>query len=145
MLKFAHEPADSSSEEESMRKSMAVALVGGMLFAATPASARTIVLERDRAYGDNVSVNAVGEVNHPRALFVKVKSRPTNQRVRVLWNVFCSIPSGSSSTSGNFYRRTNVYERVRMPFANPTVCRLTATVQRTVGTGPLILVLLARV
>jgi hypothetical protein len=63
----------------------------------------------------------------------------------VIWNVFCDTPSGFGRTSGDFYRRTTVYERVRMPFANPTHCRLTATVQRTVGTGSLILVLLARV
>ena len=128
-----------------MRKSIAVALVGSVLFAAAPASARTIVLDRDRTTGDNSFVNADGEVNDPKALFVKVKTRPTNQRVRVIWNAFCDIPSGFSRTSGSFYRRTNVYERVRMPFANPTHCRLTATVQRTVGSGSLILVLLARV
>jgi hypothetical protein len=145
MLKFADGPADRSSEEASMRKTMAVALVGGMLFAATPASARTIVVGRDRTTGDNVSVNAVGDAHDPEALFVKVKTRPTDQRVRVIWNVFCSNPSGSSSTSGSFYRRTTVYERVRMPYANPDFCRLTATVQRTVGGGSLILVLLARV
>ncbi len=128
-----------------MRKSIAVALFGAVLFAAAPASARIIVLDRDRTHGDNALVNAEGEVNDPEALFVKVKTRPTNQRVRVIWNAFCDIPSGFSSTSGNFYRRTTVYERVRMPFANPTHCRLTASVQRTVGSGRLILVLLARV
>ena len=128
-----------------MRKPIAVAMVGAVLFAAAPASARDIVLDRDRTSGDNAFVNADGEVNDPKALFVKVKTRPTNQRVRVIWNAFCDIPSGFSRTSGSFYRRTNVYERVRMPFANPTHCRLTATVQRTVGSGSLILVLLARV
>jgi hypothetical protein len=128
-----------------MRKLIAVALFGAVVFAAAPASARMVVLDRDRTTGDNAFVNADGEVNDPNALFVKVKTRPTNQRVRVIWNVFCDIPSGFSRTSGSFYRRTTVYERVRMPFANPTHCRLTATVQRTVGTGPLVLVLLARV
>jgi hypothetical protein len=132
-------------EEASMRKSIAVALVGAVLFAAAPASARDVVLDRDRTTTDNAFVNADGEVDDPEALFVKVKTRPTNQRVRVIWNVFCDIPSGFSRTSGSFYRRTTVYERVRMPFANPTHCRLTATVQRTVGSGPLILVLIARV
>lgn len=128
-----------------MRKSIAIALFGAVLFAAAPASARIVVLDRDRTTGDNAFVNADGEVNDPEALFVKVKTRPTNQRVRVIWNAFCDIPSGFSSTSGSFYRRTTVYERVKMPFANPTHCRLTATVQRSVGGGRLILVLLARV
>jgi hypothetical protein len=128
-----------------MRKSIAVALFGAVLFTAAPASARVVVLDRDRTSGDNAFVNADGEVNDPEALFVKVKTRPTNQRVRVIWNAFCDTPSGFSRTSGSFYRRTTVYERVRMPFANPTHCRLTATVQRTVGTGSLILVVLARV
>jgi hypothetical protein len=128
-----------------MRKPIAVALVGGMLLVAAPASARIIVVDRDRAHGDNVFVNASGDVNDPEALFVKVKSRPTNQRVRVIWNVVCHRPSGSSSTSGDFYRRTTVYERVRMPFANPESCGFAATVQRTGGSGRLTLVLLARV
>ena len=128
-----------------MRKAIAVALVGGMLLAAAPASARIIVVDRDRAHGDYATANAIGSVNDPKAVFVKVKSDPTDKRVRVIWNVTCSRPSGQSATGGDFYRRTTVYEQLRMPFANPDICRYSATVQLTAGSARLTVVLLARV
>jgi hypothetical protein len=126
-----------------MRKPIAVALVGAILLAAAPASAGTIVV--DRANGDFATATANGNVREPKALFVKVKTNPTNKRVHVTWSVFCYQPGGSDSSSGDFSGRTTVYRQVRMPFANPGNCGFSATARLGAGTAHLTVVLLARV
>jgi hypothetical protein len=111
-----------------------------ILFTATPASARTIVVDRGRANGKFVAARAEGSVNGPRALFVKVKSRPTDLRVRVLWNTFCS----GGSNAGDFYARTAVVRQVRTS-ANPGTCSFAATAQLRDGGGRITVILLARI
>jgi hypothetical protein len=127
-----------------MRKPIAVALIGAtMLLAAPPANARSIVV--DRANGDYATATANGDVRDPKALFVKVKTNPTNKRVHVTWSVFCYRPGGSGSSSGDFSGRTSMYKQVRMPFANPGNCGFSATARLSAGSAHLTVVLLARV
>jgi hypothetical protein len=128
--------------EASMRKPMAIALVAAMLLVAAPAQARVVVIDRGRGSGDFPTASASGTVNDPEALIVQVKSRPTNQRVRVFWNLFCHGPSGA--TAGDYIRRTTTEKQVRMPSPNPDTCTFSATVQLE-GSGRVTVVLLASV
>jgi hypothetical protein len=121
---------------------MAIALVAAMLLVATPAQARVVVIDRGRGNGEFATASASGTVNNPEALIVKVTSRPTNQRVRVLWNVFCYGPSGA--TAGDYVRRTTTEKQLRMPSPNPDSCTVSATLQ-LLGSGRVTVVLLARV
>ncbi|HEY3214141.1 MAG TPA: hypothetical protein VGL16_13150 [Actinomycetota bacterium] len=102
-------------------------------------------MDRDRGYGDGATATPNGNVTHPNALFVKVKTNPRDKRVHVIWNVQCYSGEGFGSSSGDFYRRTTAYKRVRMPFDNPGTCGFYATVELTSGSANLTAVLLARI
>jgi hypothetical protein len=116
---------------------VAVALV----LNATPASARIIVVDRAEAHGLFASVQAQGDVNHPKAIFVEVRSRPTRQHVSVLWNVFCD----DGATSGDFQARTPIEQRELRLTDDPDSCTFAATGALLEGGRRIVVVLLARV
>lgn len=129
------------------RKVFGVLVVVAMLLNATPASARTIEVDRARARssGGFASASATGTVDDPKALIVKVTSRPTNQPVRVIWNVFCGRGSVSGSRSGDFTVRTRIRKELKMPYADPDYCTFAATISLIHGRGRITVILLARV
>ena len=130
-----------------MTRKLIGVLVAVMLLNATPASARTIEIDRARARssGGFASAQAQGSVDDPKALIVEVISRPTNQPVRVLWNVFCGRGSEADARAGEFNVRTKVRKKLRMPYADPDGCSFAATVALIDGTGRITVILLARV
>jgi hypothetical protein len=124
---------------------IASTLVMTILTIATPAEARVVVVDRASARGDFAIAVASGNVDSPNALFVKVKSRPTGQRVDVFWNVVCSRGSGAGSRDGDFSGQTSIRRQVRMPYANPDSCTFAASAQLSDGSGRIVVILQARV
>ena len=129
------------------RKLLGVLVVVVMLLNATPASARTIEVDRGRARasGGFASASASGTVDDPKALIIKVTSRPTHQRVRVLWNVFCGRGSVSAARAGDFTMRTRIRKKLNMPYADPDYCTFAATISLSDGRGRITVILQARV
>jgi hypothetical protein len=120
-----------------MRKLASGVLCVAMLLVATPASARTVEVDRAsaRSKGGFASANVQGRVDDPRALFVKVTSNPTRQRIRVIWNVFCWRGQDSAARSGDFTSRTRIRRELPISLSNPDYCTFAATTVLEGGEG----------
>ena len=127
-----------------IRRTALVALaVAVALGTSTPAHASIKRIGKCSARGNYATCVASGSVNHPHALFVKVASRP-RQRVAVYWSTVCSRGYGAGSKSGSFKARTPVRRQVKMAYAAPDDCTMSASAQLT-HKGGLRVKLLARV
>src|SRR4051812_22092623 len=84
------------------------------------------------AHGDFAVAVASANVNHPHALYVRVKSRP-HQRASGAYTVVCSRGFGAGSKSANFHGRTTFYRRMRMPYHRPSSCSVSADAQLSHG------------
>lgn len=85
-----------------------------------------------RANGDFAICVASGSVNRPKALYVHVSSVPS-QRVSGAWDVVCSKGLGAGSKSGSFSGRTRLRRKLRMPYARPDSCTVSADAQLSHG------------
>ena len=81
-----------------------------------------------RAQGGYATCVAAGSVNHPKALFVKVGSSPS-QHVTVYWSTVCTKNSGAGSKSGHFSATTPVLRKIRMAYTAPDSCTVSADAQ----------------
>ena len=128
-----------------MRKMFGVAITAITLIAATAATARadTVVIDRARARGNYAVAQASGSINHPKRIWVKVKSRP-RQRADGAWSMTCTRGSGAGSRDGRHSGTTPYRQRLRMPYPQPDSCSVAANAQLS-GSGRIIVILLARV
>lgn len=128
-----------------MKSVFAVTVTAITLLAATAATARadTVVIDRARARGDYAVAQASGSINHPKRIWVKVKSRP-RQRTDGAWSMTCTKNSGAGSRSGRHSGTTPYRQRLRMTYPQPDSCSVAANAQLS-GSGRIIVILLARV
>lgn len=94
------------------------------------------------ASGNYAIVLASGHADHPRALFVRVRSRP-RQAVDGRWTVICRKGSRKRSKIGEIHGGTPLRRRLRLPMAHPSDCTVSATAQLE-QSGRIIVQLLAR-
>lgn len=125
---------------------IAIASVGGVLMLAVlaqTASAKIIVIDREKARGEFQYAQAAGAVDDPKRIWVKVKSRP-RQEADGVWNMHCEKGYGSGATDGHHSGSTPYRRRLRMPYRRPDSCNVVANAQLS-DSGLIIVVLLARV
>lgn len=118
---------------------MAISIV---LAADSPAVAQKVTIDKARARGDYAIAIASGNVNKPKRLWVKVKSRP-RQRASGSYTVVCTKGSGAGSKSGNFRGRTIFKRPLKKPYRRPDSCTVSASAQLKKG-GRLTVILIAR-
>ena len=118
------------------------ATVLALLITAVPALARTHTFGRASASGGFAAAAASGTATRPRALYVRVVTRP-RERVSVNWTMVCTTGFWSRSRSGAFTARGRATRNLRMPARRPASCTLSATGQLARG-GRLHISLLAR-
>ena len=78
--------------------------------------------------GDYAVASAGATARHPRALYLRVVSRP-KQRVNSSYSLTCGKRYGAGSKSGNFSGYGIYVRRMRMNYARPDVCYIGATAQ----------------
>jgi len=99
----------------------------GLLPGAGPASGRASVrnIGSCRARGDGAGCGIGGTARNPQAIFVHVRARP-RQDVSVGWSVRCARHGWHRRDRGTFELRTPVRQGVRLPWADPAACTVTA-------------------
>jgi len=103
-----------------------VLALGLLLGTAAPAQAEIIGIGRATGSGDFASAIAQGDVDEPRALFVRVKSTPS-QGIFVSWIVTCTRGNDIRLTDGDYDTTTPDYRQIRIPFRRtPDDCDVTA-------------------
>jgi hypothetical protein len=95
----------------------------GLLPGAGRASVRNI--GSCRARGDGAGCGIGGTARNPQAIFVHVRARP-RQDVSVGWSVRCARHGRHRRDRGTFELRTPVRQGVRLPWADPAACTVTA-------------------
>lgn len=100
------------------------------------------VITSEAASGSRVVVVAAGSASRPGGLALRVGSRP-RQRVRGQWLVTCRRSGRSRTTRGTFDGRTTLRRTLRMGYAKPRRCRVSASAQLT-ARGRIRLTLLRR-
>jgi len=85
-------------------------------------------IAQETARGDYAIAVAAGEVGHPTAIYLRVKSRP-HQKVSGAWTVVCSKGYGAGSKSGDFSGTTTLVRKLRMPYKHPSSCTASASAQ----------------
>lgn len=83
---------------------------------------------QETASGEYAIANAAGNVNRPKAIYVRVKSRPY-QKASGAWTVVCSKGFGAGSKSGQLRGRTPFVRRLRTSYARPDSCTASANAQ----------------
>jgi hypothetical protein len=76
---------------------------------------------QETASGEYAVTVAAGEVEHPLAIYARIKSRP-HQKVSGAWSVVCTRGFGAGTKSGHFSGYTNLTVKLRMSYANPSSC-----------------------
>jgi uncharacterized protein (DUF736 family) len=74
------------------------------------------------AKGQNPVATAGGQVNKPRAIRVRIKSRPRGMKIGAQWATTCAKGTKSGSRGDQFRGRTPIKRRLRLRFRNPDVC-----------------------
>jgi hypothetical protein len=80
------------------------------------------------AQGDYAVCDASGSINHPRNIHIHVSASP-DQHVSVYWDVTCSKGTGAGGKHGSFSGTTTLRRAVRMPYARPDSCVVSADAQ----------------
>lgn len=83
---------------------------------------------QETANGDYAIAVAAGNTDHPRGIYLRVKSRP-KQKVSGSWVVVCSKGYGAGSKSANFSGTTTLVRKLRMPYKYPSSCTASASAQ----------------
>lgn len=109
-------------------------LVGALLLAAGMALAGVAgqKFAQATANGEYAIANAAGNVNHPTAIYVRVKSRPA-QVASGAWTVACAKGFGAGSKSGQLHGVTPFVRQLRMSYARPSSCTASANAQLAEG------------
>jgi hypothetical protein len=119
-----------------MRRSLVLLSVGFAIFAALSASAFAggagDTFAEGRAHGEYAIAQAAGEVSHPSAIFVRVKSIP-HQKVSGAWTVVCAKGYGAGTKSGRVSGYTNFTTPLKLPYNNPSSCIASANAQLSSG------------
>lgn len=87
---------------------------------------------QETASGEYAIANAAGNVDHPKAIYVRVKSRP-HQRASGAWSVVCAKGFGAGSKSGQISGTTPFVRKLRLNYRNPTSCTASANAQLAEG------------
>ena len=106
----------------------AVMLTGGIASASTATAIGSSSVHKAgtcRARGDFADCITSGTATSPRSMFVHVHAGP-RQEVDVNWDMVCSKGSGAGSRSGSFTRETPIRHAMRMPYAAPSSCDVSA-------------------
>ena len=119
-----------------MRKTIAVFLcvvvcgfaVTGVALAGIPGEK----FAQETGSGDYAVAVAAGNVDDPAAIYVTVKSRPT-QLVSGAWTVVCSKGFGAGSKSGKIHGTTSLTRALKLPMGNPDSCTASADAQLSDG------------
>ena len=80
------------------------------------------------AGGTNPVVTASGNTTDPHAIRVRIRSRPSNQRVGAQWATQCAKGSSSGTRGNGFRARTPVTRKLRLRFDDPDACNAWAKV-----------------
>lgn len=107
---------------------LGLALTCGVALAGVKGS----VFAQESASGNYAIATAAGNVNHPTAIYVKVISHPS-QRVNGAWLVVCSRGFGAGSKQGHVGGRTTLTQKLKMPYARPSSCTVSANAQLSKG------------
>jgi hypothetical protein len=78
--------------------------------------------------GDYATCVASGNVGHPQAIYVQVKSHP-HQHITGSWSMTCSRGSAVGSKSGHFRGTTPVLKGLKKPFSDTSSCSVAAQAQ----------------
>jgi hypothetical protein len=119
-----------------------VALLACAGLAAAAGGTKPRVIGSASASGAYAIALANGSTEDPRALFVRVRSRP-RQHVDGAWTVVCHKKSAERSRSGDIHGRTPLRRRLRLPSGHPSDCAVSATAQLA-RSGRITVELLAR-
>lgn len=106
----------------------AVLLLAAVAFGAVPGKK----FAQETANGEYAVAVAAGNTDDPSAIYLQVKSRPT-QKVSGAWTVVCSKGYGAGSKSGNFKGTTTMVRKLKMSYANPSSCTASASAQLSNG------------
>jgi hypothetical protein len=119
-----------------------VALALGGTFSAVALARGWHSVGKENASGDYAIAIASGNANHPSKLAVKVTSSP-DQEVTGNWIVICSRGTGAGTKEGEFSGETPLVKHMRMPYASPSSCTVSASAMLE-GGGKVSVNLLAR-
>jgi hypothetical protein len=89
-------------------------------------------IDNGTARGDFAVASASGNVDEPRKLLMRVRSRPP-QEADANWAVTCSRKFGAGSKDGRFAGRTPIVKRLRMPYSKPDGCTVSGVAQLEEG------------
>lgn len=106
----------------------AALLAAGMAIADVPGSK----FAQETASGEYAIANAAGNVSHPAAIYVQVKSRP-HQKVSGAWSVVCAKGFGAGSKSGQLPGSTPLVRELKMSYHHPSSCTASANAQLSDG------------
>lgn len=110
---------------------------------AETANAKIVVIDRESARGDDTTAQVSGSIDHPKRIWVKVRSRP-RQDADGRWEMLCQEGTHSRSTDGQYSAMTPFRRRLRMGYRRPDKCGVVASAHRS-GSGRIVIVLLARI
>jgi hypothetical protein len=105
-----------------------VLFLAGGAFAGVPGKK----FAQETANGDYAVAAAAGNVDRPKAIYLRVKSRP-HQKVTGSWLVICSRGYGAGSKDGDFQGQTPLVRRLKMPYKRPSSCTVSASAQLSDG------------
>jgi hypothetical protein len=97
--------------------------LGGVVAGATAADASTI--GSCSSQGEFAICAASGTANKPLIITVTITASP-NQTVDANWSMGCSLGFSSAGSSGSFTATTPTTQRLKMPFAHPDSCDVSA-------------------
>jgi hypothetical protein len=95
---------------------------------ASAAAARPAAVHRVgscRARGDGAACGVGGTARHPGAFFIHAATRP-RQRVQVYWSMRCFRHGRHRRAHGGFVLRAPFRHRIRLPYASPAACNVSA-------------------
>lgn len=118
-----------------MRKTIAVlciAVSGLVVTGVALASLPGKKFAQETASGDYAIAVASGNVDDPAAIYVRVKSRPS-QSLSGAWTVVCSKGTGAGSKSGEIHGTAPLTRTLRLPMGNPDSCTASANAQLSDG------------
>jgi hypothetical protein len=109
-------------------------LLAGPASASTAASSHDHHLSRCTARGQYAICDTSGTTrDYPTSIHVHVSSSRPGERVFVAWDVTCAKGNGAGSRSGSETASTVVNKKIRMPYARPDYCIVSADAQLQAG------------
>jgi hypothetical protein len=74
------------------------------------------------AKGQNPVVVASGSTQKPHVIRVRIRSRPSNQKIGAQWATECAKGTRAGTRGNGFRARTPVKRKLRLRFRNPDAC-----------------------